>query len=80
MFIEQIIEFELSEPGSWSFMYSKNWLFFDKTKPSTFLGGFCLQVFPLPGPPLRVDYLGLMGNMRQVSFSRTQGRIAVTNS
>ena len=42
--------------------------------------GFCLQVFPLAGPPLRVDCLALMGNMRQVSFSRTQGRIAVINS
>ena len=45
--------------------------------------GFYLQVFPLAGPPLRVDCLALMGNMRQVSFPRTQGRIgriAVTNS
>ena len=42
--------------------------------------GFYLQVFPLAGPLLRVDCLALMGNMRQVSFPRTQGRIAVTNS
>ena len=42
--------------------------------------GFCLQVFPLAGPPLRVDCLALMENMRQVSFARTQRRIAVTNS
>ena len=42
--------------------------------------GFCLQVFPLAGSSLRVDCLALMGNMRQVSFPRTQGRIAVTNS
>ena len=42
--------------------------------------GFYLQVFPLAGPPLRVDCLALMGNMRQVSFPRTQGRILVTNS
>ena len=32
--------------------------------------GFCLQAFPLAGPPLRVDCLALMGNMRQVSFQR----------
>ena len=42
--------------------------------------GFYLRVFPLTGPPLRVDYFALMGNMRQVSFLRTQGRISVTNS
>ena len=42
--------------------------------------GFCLQVFPLAVPPLRVDCLALIGNMRQVSFPRTPGRIAVTNS
>ena len=42
--------------------------------------GFCLQVFPLAGPSLRVDRLAQMGNMRQVSFPRTQGRIVVTNS
>ena len=42
--------------------------------------GFCLQVFLLAGPPLRVDCLALMGNMRNGSFPRTQGRIAVTNS
>ena len=42
--------------------------------------GFYLQVFPLAGPPLQVDCLALMGNLRQVSFPRTQGRIAVTNS
>ena len=42
--------------------------------------GFYLQVFPLAGPSLRVDCLALMGNMRQVSFPRTQGRILVTNS
>ena len=42
--------------------------------------GFYWQVSPLAGPPLRVDCLALMGNMRQVSFPRTQGRIAVTNS
>ena len=34
--------------------------------------GFYLRVFPLAGPPLRVDCLVLMGNMRQVSFPRTQ--------
>ena len=39
-----------------------------------------MQVFFSAGPPLRVDCLALMGNMRQVSFPRTQGRIAVTNS
>ena len=42
--------------------------------------GFYLQVFPLAGPPLRIDCLALMGNMRQMSFPRTQGRILVTNS
>ena len=42
--------------------------------------GFSLQVSPLAGPPLRVDCLALMGNMRRVSFPRTQERIAVTNS
>ena len=42
--------------------------------------GFYLQVFSLAGPPLRVDYMALMGNMRQESSPRTQGRIAVTNS
>ena len=42
--------------------------------------GFYLQVFPLAGPPLRVDCLAPIGNMRQVSFPRTQGRIAITNS
>ena len=42
--------------------------------------GFYLQVFPLAGPPLWVNCLALMGNMRQVSLPRTQGRIAVTNS
>ena len=43
--------------------------------------GFYLKVFPLAGPTLRVDCLALMGNMRQeVSFPRTQGRIAITNS
>ena len=42
--------------------------------------GFCLQVFPPAGPPLRVDCLALMGNTRQVSFPKTPGRIAVTNS
>ena len=42
--------------------------------------GFYLQVFPLAGPPLLVDCLAFMGNMRQVSFTRTPGRIAVTNS
>ena len=42
--------------------------------------GFYLQVFPLAGSPLWVDCFALMGNMRQVSFRRTQGRIAVTNS
>ena len=42
--------------------------------------GFCLQLFPLAGPPLWVDCLALTGNMRQVSFPRTPGRIAVTNS
>ena len=42
--------------------------------------GFYLQVFSLTGPSLRVDCLALMGNMRQVSFPRTQGRIAVANS
>ena len=41
---------------------------------------FCLQVFPLAMPPLQVDCLALMGNMRQIFFPRTQGRIAVTNS
>ena len=30
--------------------------------------GFYLQVFPLAGPPLRVDCLALMENMRQVSL------------
>ena len=30
--------------------------------------GFYLQVFPLAGPPLRVDCLALMGNIRQVSL------------
>ena len=42
--------------------------------------GFCLQVFSLAGPPLRVHCLALFGNMRQESFLRTPGRIAVTNS
>ena len=42
--------------------------------------GFYLQVFPLTGPPLRVDCLALMGNMRQVSFTKIQERILVTNS
>ena len=42
--------------------------------------GFNLQVFPLAGPLLRVDCLALMGNLRQVSFPRARGRIAVTNS
>ena len=42
--------------------------------------GLCFQVFPLAGPPLRIDCLALMRNMRQVSFPRTPGRIAVTNS
>ena len=42
--------------------------------------GFCLQVFPLAGPPRRVHCLALMENMRQVSFPRTSGRNAVTNS
>ena len=42
--------------------------------------GFYLQAFPLAGPPLRVDRLALTGNMRQVSFQRAQGRVAVTNS
>ena len=42
--------------------------------------GFYLQIFPLAGPPPRVNCLALMGNVRQVSFPRTQGRIAVTNS
>ena len=42
--------------------------------------GFCLQVFPLAGPPLQVGCLALMGSMRQVSFSRTQRCIAITNS
>ena len=42
--------------------------------------GFYLQVFSLAGPPLRVDCLAIMENMHQVSFPRTQGRIAVTNS
>ena len=41
--------------------------------------GFYLQVFPPAEPPLRVDCLALMGNMRQVSFPRTQGRISITN-
>ena len=41
--------------------------------------GFYLQVFLLARSPLRVDCLALMGNMRQVPFPRTQGRIAVTN-
>ena len=42
--------------------------------------GFYLQVFPLAGSSLRVDCLAPLGNMHQVSFPRTQGRIAVTNS
>ena len=42
--------------------------------------GFYLQVFPLAGPLLRVDCSAFTGNMRQVSFPRTQGRISVTNS
>ena len=35
--------------------------------------GFCLQVFPLARPPLRVDCLALMGNMRQPVKCLSQG-------